>query len=159
MQEQETKRIEEEVDADYLAAIKELKEKSVDKTKYDTLRNEHKKLLEMVVNGQEVSQEVVKPKVDVEKLRKELYSNDEPLTNLDYISKTLELRTAIMADGGDDPFLPHGRKIAATQQDYEAAERVALGLQEMVDAAEGDPVVFANEYQRRVRDTIPSRKK
>lgn len=159
MQELENKRIEEEVDTDYLAAIKELKENSVDRSKYDNLRSEHKKLLEMVVNGQTVPMEEVKPKYDIDKLRNDLYRNDDGLTNLDYITKTLQLREAIMENGGDDPFLPSGRKIAATQQDIEAAERVAQGLQEMVDYADGDPVVFTNEYQRRVRDTVPSKRK
>ena len=38
-----------------------------------------------------------------------------------------------------------------TQADYEKANRVAAILQEMVDESEGDPNVFRNEYQRRVK--------
>ena len=44
---------------DYLAAIKELKEKSVDRSEYDKLRAENKKLIDAVVNGQPGQEEQV----------------------------------------------------------------------------------------------------
>ena len=49
--------------------------------------------------------------------------------------------------------MPQGSKVSATQADYATAEKVATIMQEMVDNAEGDPNVFLNEYQRRVKDT------
>ena len=36
---------------DYLAAIKELKQNSVDRSEYDKLKAENKKLIDAVVNG------------------------------------------------------------------------------------------------------------
>ena len=36
---------------DYLAAIKELKENSVNRTEYDKLRAENKRLIDAVING------------------------------------------------------------------------------------------------------------
>ena len=38
-------------------------------------------------------------------------------------------------------------------QDYEAAQRVAEGMRNLVDYANGNNEVFLSEYQRRVRDT------
>lgn len=58
-----------------------------------------------------------------------------------------------MKKGEIDPFVPQGNKVSATQADYDKAEKVATIMQEMVDNAEGDPNVFLNEYQRRVKDT------
>lgn len=160
MQQELEKRDEVVVDnTDYIEAIKSLKENSVDRSKYDAVRAENKKLLDAIVNGQEAPKVNVKPKADVQELRNKLFDGKTQTNNLDYISTALELRKALIENGEEDPFLPHGNKIAATQQDIEAAERVAEGLQAMVDYADGDPIVFQNEYQRRVRDTIPSKRR
>ena len=134
---------------DYLAAIKELKEKSVDRSKYEELRAENKKLLQAVVNGQTVEEEKKEEKVDINSLRKALM--EEGQTNLQYITNALKLREAVLNEGGEDPFVPHGSQYNPTAADYERANRVATVLQEMVDESEGDPNVFLNEYQRRVK--------
>lgn len=61
----------EDMTPDYLEAIKSLKENSVDRSKYDELRAENKKLLQSIVNGQQVEIEEQKPKKSIEELRKE----------------------------------------------------------------------------------------
>lgn len=136
---------------DYIEAIQSLKQNSVDKSKYDALRLENKRLLQAVVNGQtvEVPEE---EKVDIQELRNKLAnSSEEGMSNLEYISTALKLREAVMKEGGTDPFVPIGSKYSPTQIDFERANRVATILQEMVDDSNGDPNVFLNEYQRRVR--------
>ena len=153
MQEDLTKRNEENVvdNTDYIDAIKELKQNSVDKAKYDALRLENKKLLEAVVNGQQIEQ-VAPAEVDIDQLRKDLV-NSENMSNLEYVTKALELRNALLDKGYEDPFVPQGEKISATDADYATANRVATALQEMVDVADGDNNVFLNEFHRRVKDT------
>lgn len=154
MQEQETMRTEEEVvdNTDYIEAIKDLKQNSVDRSKYDALKAENKKLLDSLVNGQvvEISKEA-QPK-DLQELRDKVFK-DENQTNLDYITNVLNLRNELLERGYEDPFVPQGSQINATQADYDRANKVATILQEMVDTADGDPNVFLNEYQRRVKDT------
>ena len=138
--------------ADYLAAIKELREKSVDRSEYDKLRAENKQLLETVVNGQ-VPEGVEVPsqeQVSTEDLRKAWLKEDQ--TNLEYTTNTLELRKALIAEGKPDPFLPIGNQILPTDDDVKAAEHVASTLQECVDYAQGDSSVFTNELQRRLVD-------
>lgn len=166
MQEQETKRIEEEVvdnNTDYIEAIKDLKQNSVDKAKYDALRLENKKLIQTLVNGEviETPMKDMDKKLDekIDSLRNSLFSeNTESMTNLEYWDKTLQLRKALIERGDTDPFVPQGNKVSATQADYDKAEKVATIMQEMVDNAEGDPNVFLNEYQRRVKDTALKKK-
>ena len=65
-------RNEEQVDSDvdYLAAIKELKANSVDRAKYDKLKEENKKLLDTVINGGEYSGSQEDSNVDLNQLRK-----------------------------------------------------------------------------------------
>ena len=137
---------------DYLAAIKELKENSVDRQKYDQLKAENKKLLDSIVNGQELDLPKTEKKKSVDELRKELFSDSQDLTNLDFIKDALELRSALISEGKPDPFLPVGNQIAPTDFDIATAEKVAQALQECVDYAEGDSSVFTNELLRRTVD-------
>ena len=141
---------------DYIAAIKELKENSVDRAKYEALRADNKRLLDAVVNGQTV-ENTVKPQVDIQALRNELF-NKENQTNLQYVENALKLRTALIESGAPDPFLPYGSKIVPTDEDIATANRVAAVLQECVDYADGDSAIFTNEVQRRTVDTAPRRK-
>ena len=144
-------------DTDYVAAIKELKEKTVSKESYQKLRDENKKLLQSLVNGEQIQAEVEKP--DINELRKELFNEDSNIDNVSFISKALELRTALIENGESDPFLPVGKRITPTDEDISAANRVATVLQECVDYAQGDSQAFTNELQRRTIDTAPTRRR
>lgn len=144
-------------DTDYVAAIKELKEKTVSKESYQKLRDENKKLLQSLVNGEQIQAEVEKP--DINELRKELFNEDSNIDNVSFISKALELRTALIENGEPDPFLPVGKRITPTDEDISAANRVATVLQECVDYAQGDSQAFTNELQRRTIDTAPTRRR
>ena len=67
----------EDMTEDYLEAIKNLKENSVDRSKYDALKAENKKLLDAVVNGQEINvQEKETQKRDVQTIREELFNKE-----------------------------------------------------------------------------------
>ena len=135
---------------DYIAAIKELKQNSVDRSKYEALRAENKKLLDSIVNGTTVELPPVEQKKSIEELRSAYLKEDQ--SNLEYITNTLKLREAIIAEGKPDPFLPIGEQIMPTDEDIKTAEKVANVLQECVDYAEGDSAVFTNELQRRLVD-------
>ena len=146
---------------DYLAAIKELKQNSVDRSEYDKLRAENKRLIDAVVNGQpgQEEQAVVKhSKEQIDDLRNELFNSPKELNNLEYITKAMELREALMENGEPDPFLPVGKQISPTRDDLEGAEKVAQVYKECIDYAEGDSEVFTNELMRRTRDVKLPRK-
>ena len=146
---------------DYLAAIKELKEKSVDRSEYDKLRAENKKLIDAVVNGQPGQEEPVftkHSKEQIDDLRNELFNSPKELNNLEYITKAMELREALMENGEPDPFLPVGKQISPTRDDIEGAEKVAQVYKECIEYAEGDSEVFTNELMRRTRDVKLPRK-
>ena len=146
---------------DYLAAIKELKQNSVDRSEYDKLRAENKKLIDAVVNGQSGQEEPVftkHSKEQIDDLRNELFNSPRELNNLEYITKAMELREALMENGEPDPFLPVGKQISPTRDDLEGAEKVAQVYKECIDYAEGDSEVFTNERMRRTRDVKLPRK-
>ena len=146
---------------DYLAAIKELKEKSVDRSEYDKLRAENKKLIDAVVNGQPGQEEpaaVKHSKEQIDELRNDLFNSPKELSNLEYVTTAMELREALMENGEPDPFLPVGKQISPTRDDLEGAEKVAQVYRECIDYAEGDSEVFTNELMRRTRDVKLPRK-
>ena len=146
---------------DYINAIKDLKQNSVDKAKYEALRLENKKLIDAVVNGRPGQEEqvVVKhSKEQIDDLRNELFNSPRELNNLEFITKTMELRDALMENGEPDPFLPVGKQISPTRDDIEGAEKVAQVYRECIDYAEGDSEVFTNELMRRTRDVKLPRK-
>ena len=146
---------------DYLAAIKELKEKSVDRSEYDKLRAENKKLIDAVVNGQQGQEEPVvskHSKEQIDDLRNDLFNSPKELNNLEYITKAMELREALIENGEPDPFLPVGKQISPTRDDIEGAEKVAQVYRECIEYADGDSEVFTNELMRRTRDVKLPRK-
>lgn len=139
----------EDMTPDYLAAINELKQNSVNREDYNKLKAENKKLLDSIVNN--VPVEVQSPqRKSIEELRAAYLKEDQ--TNLEYISNALKLREALISEGKPDPFLPIGEQILPTDEDVAAANKVASVLQECVDYAEGDSAVFTNELQRRLID-------
>ena len=146
---------------DYIEAIQTLKQNSVDRSEYDKLRAENKRLIDAVVNGMPGQEEQVfvkHSKEQIDDLRNELFNSPRELNNLEFITKAMELREALMENGEPDPFLPVGKQISPTRDDIEGAEKVAQVYKECIDYAEGDSEVFTNELMRRTRDVKLPRK-
>ena len=140
----------EDMTPDYLAAINELKQNSVNREDYNKLKAENKKLLDSIVNGTDAGLSKPEEKKSIEELRAAYLKEDQ--SNLEYITNALALREALMAEGKPDPFLPIGEQILPTDEDVATAQKVADVLQECVDYAEGNSDVFTNELQRRLVD-------
>ena len=141
---------------DYISAINEIKQNTVSKEAYLKVVDDNKKLLDSLVHGTGIGQdqEQKKPEEpDIDALRGELYgSESNNMTNLEYVDKTLQLRKALMDKGERDPFVTKaGKNYSPELVDFQKAERVASTLQECVDIAQGNPDVFDNEFQRRLK--------
>lgn len=135
--------------------ITELRANTVSKDKYTKLEQEHNKLLKALARGDDVEVEAPE-KPDINELRKSLFTDDvQHLTDLEMVSKTLQLRQAVIDEGGIDPFVPFGKRSAPEDSDFSTAEKVANVLQECLDYADGDNKVFINELQRRTMDIGP----
>lgn len=142
---------------DYVAQINELKRNTVSVEQYNKMVNENKKLLNTLVNNGQLTEEAAAPKKNIEDLRTKLF--DSHNSNLEYIETALELRDRLIEEGYEDPFVPQGRKISATREDYELAEKVAEGFRACIEYANGDSEIFTQELQRITNDTtIPSPK-
>jgi hypothetical protein len=148
---------------DYVQALKELKQNSVSREQYEKLKSENKELLDTLINGGQVEMIDPSTKPSIKELREQLFSKEaaeKGMTNLEFVTKSLELRDAIIESGGPDPFLPIGRGVEITRDDYEAAEFTAQQFQECIDIAKGNSEVFTAELMRRTIDTgLPTAKK
>lgn len=144
---------------DYIQTIEDLKKNSVPKAEYEKLVQEQRKLMDAFIQGKqpEVTEEApVLPSVD--ELRKDLFTVDCNLSNLDYCTKALQLRTQILDQGGDDIFVASNSNLTPTQFDYDRAKAVAEVMQDCIEYAKGDSEAFTNELMRRTNDVaIPGR--
>lgn len=138
---------------EYIKAINELKARTVDKAVYDKLVEENKTLIDGVLNGAHVEEKEAEP-VNIEKLKERLFDSED-LSNIQYAQGVLELRKAIMDEGGRDPFLPNGHAYVSSAEDEASAQRVADALQYCIDKADGDSGVFTAQLDRITVDTNP----
>lgn len=155
----------EKKETNILEQIEEVKKNSVPKEKYEKLQKELNDVYTKVLNGDDLKlpKAPVDKKKRMEELKTRLYGKgieNSNMTNLEYISDTLELRELIIEQGGDDPFLGVRKKgVGVTESDYEKAENIATTLQEMVDEANGSPDAFRTIYSQRVVDVaVPQNK-
>lgn len=151
MADEEIKRNEETVvdNTDYIAAIKELKENSVEKGKYDTLKAENKKLLDALVNGSDIDTESSQPELKSRLEYYKAYKENKFNTDLDYWTNFLNLREATIKEYGKDPLVtgnygltPEGEKVEPAYGEQEAMDNLCNGIAQMIDEADGDPNVF-----------------
>lgn len=142
-----------ETDFDPVQAINELKQNSVSKEKYDKVVAEKNKYLKALIDGNQIAEAQPKEPVDVDALRADLFGKD--LSNLDYAKKALELREALIESDGVDIFVGKGNKLTPTQEDYEAAQKVADVFQSCIEVADGDSEIFTRELMRLTDDVAP----
>lgn len=138
---------------DYVDAINKLKETTVPKEQYFKLREENKRLIEALVNGEQIEVQTETP-VNVDELRKTLFNGDRELNNLEYVDTALKLRKALIEKGERDPFLPSGTHVNITADMIEKAQNVADVLQDCVNFADGDSGIFTAQLQRNLKDPI-----
>lgn len=141
---------------DYIKAIKDLKSNTVSKEVYLKQVEDNKKLLNALANGETVETTKVKHR-PTQEIRDDLFNNEN--NNLEFWKKTLELRAAVLEDEGKDIFLPVGHEYQASENDINTANKVADVVQQCIDYADGDSMVFTNELQRRTNDTALPRRR
>lgn len=144
-----------ETEFDPVQAINELKQNSVSKEMYNKVVEEKNKYLKALIDGNQVAEAQPKEPVDIDALRSDLFSGKKDLSNLEYAQKALELRDALIESQGVDIFVGRGSKLTPTNDDYEAAQRVADTFQQCIDVAQGDSEIFTRELMRLTEDVAP----
>lgn len=135
----------------YIDTINQMKANSVSRSEYDKIRDENKKLLEAIVQGNNVetssTEEAAKP--SIQELRNKAYGKGaEDLTDLEYVSTVLDLRDALLEEEGVDHMIPAGKKYSPDLNDQHCAQKAYEALRHCVDVADGDNEVFIQEITR-----------
>lgn len=149
-QEQQTQ---EQDNSNYIEAIRDLKANTVPKEKYDKLANENRELLNSLINGGQVTTVAAPDTKSIDELRKELFSPKRDLSNLDYVTKTLELRKRVLDETGEDCFIPKDKQndmVAITR-----SQQIADIYQDCIDFADGNNERFTAELSRRMVENVP----
>lgn len=138
---------------DYIDAIKELKQNSVDKDKYDALKAENKKLLESLINGEELStgtQEDLGSRLEYYKA----YKENKFSTDLEYWTNFLNLRKATIKEYGADPCVtgnygltPEGGRAQSVYGEEETVNANLELIEDFIREANGNSLVFETLMQ------------
>lgn len=115
-----------------IETINDLRNNSVPKEKYEKSVKENKMLLDAVVKNQPMKAEVLQ-KPTAQEYRNKLFGLKGSMSNLEYCKTALDLRDAVIAEGGDDPFVGSGHKLTPSRDDYESAQRVADVMRDVLN--------------------------
>lgn len=149
-------------DKTLLEAYNDLKENTVSKKEYERVLKRNEDLTQALIKNDRLEEDKGPKESNPDKIKRltnELYSDKrESMSNLEYCQKTVELRDAIIAEGGRDPFLPTAGNEKDSFANQQTAEKVANGLKNMVKDADGNPEAFNALFQARVEDSsVPKR--
>ena len=127
-------------DKNLLEAMDEYKKThSISNEEYNRVLERNKQLTQNYANNEAEKEKEQDPDT-VASLKEELFSEGrKEMSNLKSTEKILKLRTKLIEAGERDPFLSSD---ANSQEEIDTAERVAAGLQDMVDQADGDESYF-----------------
>lgn len=140
-------------DTDYVDIVKNLKENSVDKAKYDSLKAENKKLLEALASGQQIDTGTEDELGSREEYLK-AYKNNKFANDLEYWENFLNLRKATIAEYGKDPCVtgnygltPEGDRVEPAYGEEEAIQEAMDTIEGFIEEAQGDAAIFSTLMQ------------
>lgn len=137
----------------YVENLRKLREKSVSREEYERLLNENKVLADAIANCDYSDNSESEPErisdEDIAKLRARVIKPNSHRNDLEFFEDALELRDAILKNGGGDIFLMSNSDYSPTEADRDEAEAIATSLRECIDFSEGDAKLFENELMRR----------
>ena len=159
MQDENMRNEEQVVDnTDYIDAIKDLKQNSVAKDKYDALRAENKKLLDAIVNGQDVSTPNQEPELGSRDEYYKAYKENKFKTDLDYWKNMVNLRKATIAEYGADPCVtgsfgtdPEGNRVEPEYGEAEAIAEQFDTIEQIIEESGNNPAIFETLMQSAVK--------
>lgn len=139
---------------DYITALKELKQNSVSKDKYDALNEEKKRLLDAIVNGNGESAQEEQSKLESREFYYKKYKENKFNNDLEYWENFINLREATMNEYGADPCVtgsygltPEGNKLESSYGEAEVIEEQMNTIKDFIKQSEGNPIVFDSLMQ------------
>lgn len=114
--------------------INELKQNTVSKSDYEKVCRDRDTYFKACVDAKPISAEVEISRPSMQELRNDLYGvNHAQHTDIEYMTKTLELRDRVLEETGVDPLETDG-------------ESIAEPLRELIDSCNGSNDVFVARF-------------
>ena len=137
-------------DTDLAQQLADLKKKFVSKEDYDKVVKDRQTLIDAIMEGRE-DDLIPKPeeKVDADKIVKEILVQDNNMSDIEYMTKVLQVRDARIEAGQRDPFLQENYE----ERDVESANNFADNVRECIELAKGDNASFIALFNSRIKDT------
>lgn len=136
---------------DYIANLNALRDNTVPKDEYQRVLEDNRNLMNALANGTHYGdEETEEEEVDVDALRKKLFSANSDVLDLEYIDCAVKLRDAILESDGVDIFLPNNPSYQFKDSDAVTTHRIAEVFKECIAAANGNNDVFKAQLQARV---------
>lgn len=170
MNENENEKVEIKPEDDYIQMFQEFKKNSVSKADYDKLKEENKRLVASIFNGdselpdqdEEEAQPQVRSKEEVLKSIKDnvaiLFSEDSNMTNLEGAQRIIQYHDDMLEYNGTDIFANTGDKFLSSADDKISPQRTYDYLKKCVESSQGDPTAFNVAFQAGLRQILPSKK-
>lgn len=137
----------------YQNALAEVNTKYVSRESYEQLKKTHNDFVQSCVNGEQIAAATPAPqKKSAKEIYMEMIKPTRPLTNIEFVEKSLEYREALLEETGEDCFVSKGHGLNLTAESYASAQKSADIYRECIDYANGDSQAFTNELQRRMVD-------
>lgn len=134
-------------------ALKEVRENSIPKSKYEEAQRTIEELTKAVIDGSGSNiQSNEEPKeIPLKELAKDLL--EDGIGNLEYSERALKYRDAYIKKFDKDPFAPNHAEM--TEYDSARAEAVAEVMRECIDEANGSESVFTALFTERIKEDSP----
>lgn len=128
----------------------------VTREKYEEAVKRGDDFLRAIVENREdeVIPEDPSKKIDPNKIAKDLFKEDNTMSDIEYVQNILDLREARMKAGERDPFLPDNFR----EEDVVIAQNVADVFKDCIKVADGDNGAFIALLQSRMKDAQRSPK-
>ena len=133
---------------DIIQQINDLKQNSVPKEKYDKLLEDNKKLTKALIENKQLEDPAAKrEEISQKDLLARVFRADGR-SNLEHWKDALEYRKREIESGNQDPFVAVANsKYSPDESSYAAAEKLANGIQDIIDQSDGDPKVFDTYFE------------
>ena len=133
-------------DFDLLNEVKQIRENSVPKEKYEELLAEKKKLIRDFVYGGD-STEVKETEPTIEELRSKIFGdNVEQMSNRDFWQNVSKLYHTRLEQDGENIFLPKGKKTRYERKDYEVVSSMMETIDSMLEDTVDNPSMFTTLF-------------
>ena len=143
------------MEQDYLAQIQEMKKNSVSREVYDKMRDENKRLLEAIVNGEQLEQKQAEtPKMRTpDEVYQDFVVSDKPRSDIERAKLWIEYRESCKAAGEPEPYVSNRKKPSAAE--LESIDNTQRVLEHCLEYSNGNEEIFSTELKRLLIDTNP----